>query len=105
MIAESESAAVPAVSPSGKERQARIRLLRGRAAHIALPAVAVILTLIAYIATLEFEFVYDDRAQIIENRLLHSARFIPRYFTEHAWSYLHPGSLGNFYRPFTLLWK
>ena len=73
--------------------------------HKALPAIAILLTGIAYIASVRFEFVYDDRVQIMENRLLHSWRYIPAYFTDHVWAYSNPGSLGNFYRPLALLWK
>jgi tetratricopeptide (TPR) repeat protein len=73
--------------------------------HKALPAMAILLTGIAYIASVGFEFVYDDRVQIMENRLLHSWRYIPAYFTDHVWAYSNPGSLGNFYRPLALLWK
>jgi Flp pilus assembly protein TadD len=80
-------------------------LLGGTSGRKTLPAMAVLLTGIAYVASVRFQFVYDDRVQIMENRLLHSWRFIPAYFTDHVWAYSNPGSLGNFYRPLALLWK
>src|SRR5277367_5121336 len=65
----------------------------------------VLLTLVAYIATFRFEFVYDDLVQLVNNPLLHSWRYLPQYFTTNNWSYLHPNSLGNYYRPLMLVWK
>jgi hypothetical protein len=63
------------------------------------------LTLVAYIATLRFDFVYDDLVQLVHNPMLHSWRDLPQYFTTHNWSYLRPHSLGNYYRPLMLVWK
>lgn len=62
------------------------------------------LTIVAYSGTLGFEFVYDDRAQIVDSPFVQSWRFVPRYFTGHVWSYESPQVLGNYYRPLFLLW-
>jgi len=71
--------------------------------HLVL-SLALTLTFAAYYGTLGFDFVYDDRAQIVENPLAHSWRYVPRYFTEHVWASIIPGSVGNYYRPMFLLW-
>ncbi len=62
------------------------------------------LAFLAYIPTLGFQFVYDDKPQIIENPAIHSWRYLPNYFTSHAWAELYPHVSGNYYRPLFLLW-
>jgi Flp pilus assembly protein TadD len=58
---------------------------------------------LAYVNTLRFQFVYDDLPQIVNNPLVHSWRYAPRYFVEHVWSQI-PGLPGTYYRPVFLLW-
>ncbi len=67
-------------------------------------ALAVVATFIAYAGTLGFEFVYDDRTQIVSGPFVHFWHFVPQYFTSHVWSYQYPHMLGNYYRPLFLLW-
>ncbi len=62
------------------------------------------LTFAAYSGALCFQFVYDDRPQIVENPLVHSWRYVPRYFAEHVWESIKPEESGNYYRPIFLLW-
>lgn len=62
------------------------------------------LTLLAFIGTLSYQFVYDDKGQIVENPFLGSWQYMPRYFTEHVWSHVHPNGTGNYYRPIFMLW-
>jgi tetratricopeptide (TPR) repeat protein len=57
-----------------------------------------------YVPTLGFQFVYDDKPQIIQNPAIHAWRYLPRYFTAHAWAELYPNVAGNYYRPLFLLW-
>ncbi len=59
---------------------------------------------LAYVPTLGFQFVYDDEPQIIQNPAIHAWRYLPHYFTSHAWAELGPNSRGNYYRPLFLLW-
>ena len=59
---------------------------------------------LAYVPTLGFQFVYDDKPQIIENPAIHAWRYLPHYFTTHAWAELYPNVAGNYYRPLFLLW-
>ncbi len=64
-----------------------------------------VLTFVAYIGTLGFPFVYDDRSQIVQNPWIQSWRFVPRYFTHRIWAWLAlPEVPGNYYRPLFLLW-
>lgn len=62
------------------------------------------LTLLAYAGTFGFQFVSDDDFQIINNRFVTSWQYVPRFFTEHAWSHSDPKAQGNYYRPIALLW-
>lgn len=62
------------------------------------------LTFLAYSGTMTFNFVYDDRALILENPVVHSWKDLPRYFTEHYWGSFDPEMTGNYYRPLCLLW-
>ncbi len=65
---------------------------------------ALVLTFVAYIGTLGFPFVSDDRGQIVENPWIQSWRFVPRYFTHHVWGGILPEVFVNYYRPVFLLW-
>jgi len=66
--------------------------------------VVLVLTFAVYIPTLRYQFVHDDRGQIVENPAVHSWRFVPSYFTSQVWAGVMPGELGNYYRPLFLLW-
>ena len=59
---------------------------------------------LAYVPTLAFQFVYDDKPQIIQNPAIHTWSYWPHYFTSHAWAELYPHVSGNYYRPLFLLW-
>lgn len=59
---------------------------------------------LAYVPTFAFRFVYDDIPQIIQNPAIHAWRYLPSYFTAHAWAELYPNVRGNYYRPLFLLW-
>jgi len=65
---------------------------------------ALALTLLTFIATLRFDFVYDDLSQIVSNPHVQSWRYVPSYFTEQVWGHLYPGQPGDYYRPVFLLW-
>ena len=66
--------------------------------------VVLALTFAVYIPTLRYQFVHDDRGQIVENPAVHSWHAIPTYFTSHVWAAVMPEELGNYYRPLFLLW-
>jgi protein O-mannosyl-transferase len=67
-------------------------------------ATILLLTFAAYAPTLRFDFVHDDRAQIMENPSIKSWKFLPQYFTHQVWAGYAPGIAGNYYRPVFLLW-
>jgi tetratricopeptide (TPR) repeat protein len=62
------------------------------------------LAFLVYVPTLGFQFVYDDKPQIVQNPGIHAWRYLPHYFTSHAWAELYPHVNGNYYRPLFLLW-
>jgi protein O-mannosyl-transferase len=62
------------------------------------------ITFLAYGGALRYEFVYDDGEFIVRNQYLTSWSYLPRYFSEHLWSYQHRNRPGNYYRPLFLLW-
>jgi len=62
------------------------------------------LVFLAYLNTLQFTFVHDDRFQIQGNTWLRSWKYLPRYFTADVWAFEHPVFRGTFYRPIFLLW-
>lgn len=67
-------------------------------------AIVLVLTFAAYAPTLRYQFVHDDRGQIVENPAAHSWRAVPTYFTAQVWAGVMPEELGNYYRPLFLLW-
>jgi len=62
------------------------------------------LTFAVYAPTLRYQFVHDDRGQIVDNPAVHSWYLVPTYFTSHVWAAVMPEELGNYYRPVFLLW-
>src|SRR6202167_3469885 len=62
------------------------------------------LTALVYVATVPFDFVYDDQNQIVRNTLVQSWRFVPGYFRGHQWLTLFPNASANYYRPMNFLW-
>src|SRR5271165_1909293 len=62
------------------------------------------LTFAVYVPTLRYQFVHDDRGQIVENPAVHSWHAVPTYFTAQVWAGVMPEELGNYYRPLFLVW-
>ncbi len=77
--------------------------LGDRATTLALALILAVVFL-AYLDTLWFQFVHDDRFQILGNTWLRSWKYLPRYFTADVWAFEHPVFRGTFYRPIFLLW-
>ncbi len=71
--------------------------------HLAI-ALVLALTFAAYIGTISYQFVFDDKGQIVENPAVKSWSLAPSYFTEHVWKHNVPGAAGNYYRPVFLIW-
>ncbi len=61
-------------------------------------------TALAYVDTLSFGFVYDDKPVIVDNVVIRSWRFLAHYFIPQISADIAPPSSGTFYRPVTLLW-
>lgn len=66
--------------------------------------VVLALTALAYVATLQFKFVYDDGSQIVGNQLIEHWRYVPYYFHMQVWAHLYFHEPGNYYRPIFMLW-
>jgi Tfp pilus assembly protein PilF len=62
------------------------------------------LTFAVYTPTLRYQFVHDDRGQIVENPAIHTWSSVPTYFTAHVWAGVMPNEWVNYYRPLFLLW-
>lgn len=69
-----------------------------------LPIVVLLLTFSIYTGTLNYEFVYDDVTQIVNNHRIKDWSYIPDYFVSHIWVHRDPGENGNYYRPVFLIW-
>ena len=67
-------------------------------------AIVLALTFAVYSQTLRYQFVHDDRGQIVENPAVHSWHAVPSYFTSHVWEAFDPEEHGNYFRPLFLLW-
>jgi tetratricopeptide (TPR) repeat protein len=67
-------------------------------------AIVLALTFAVYSQTSGYQFVHDDRGQIVENPAVHSWHAVPGYFTSHVWEAFDPEEHGNYFRPLFLLW-
>jgi protein O-mannosyl-transferase len=88
-----------AVTQKPKHSAADLLHMRG-AIELLLAAMA----FIVYAGTLVFRFVYDDRLQVVDNRILTSWSYVPGYFAHHVWYLIDPHFAPNYYRPIFLLW-
>ncbi len=70
----------------------------------ALLVLALALTALAYIDTLRFQFVSDDFPFIVNNPVLHTWKYVPRFFVQHIWEQMTPGQVGEYYRPVFMVW-
>ena len=61
-------------------------------------------TVLAYLGTLSFGFVYDDKPVIVDNVGIRSWRFLAHYFIPQISAGIAAPSSATFYRPVTLLW-
>ena len=67
-------------------------------------AIALVLTLLSYIAICRFDFVYDDHQQIEGNPAIRTWERLPSYFTSHLWANAANEQSSNYYRPLFLIW-
>jgi Tfp pilus assembly protein PilF len=61
-------------------------------------------TVLAYLGTLSFGFVYDDKPAIVDNVVIRSWRFLAHYFIPQISADIAPPASETFYRPITFLW-
>jgi len=76
----------------------------GQESGTALLLIALFATALVYLATLRFDFTYDDGPQIIANDTLTAWHFLPGFFAGQVWRFLHPTVVGNYYRPVFMAW-
>ena len=62
------------------------------------------LAFVAYMGSLTFEFVSDDRSQVLNNPEIHSWASLPGYFTHAVWSVIAPYTPASYYRPIFFVW-
>jgi len=63
-----------------------------------------VLSVLPYLASLNFGLVYDDAAQVLQNPLLSSWHSLSTFFTHQSWSSLYPAARADYYRPVLLIW-
>jgi len=68
------------------------------------PGFALLVTLVTYLGTLRYEFVFDDDPQIRNNPFVRSWGYVPQYFYSSVWKNIYPLVSGNYYRPMFQLW-
>ncbi len=83
----------PAPEPSALEGRAWI-----------LPALIAAATFLLYSGSLRFQFVYDDRMQILDNPLLLSWQYLGKLFTSNVWAFAGPAFPANYWRPLFMVW-
>jgi len=67
-------------------------------------ALAILLSLLVYMRSVGFPFVYDDLGQIVSNPRVHSWHYFPQYFNHNLWVQLGDNVPSNYYRPLFLVW-
>ncbi|HVP43733.1 MAG TPA: tetratricopeptide repeat protein [Terriglobales bacterium] len=68
----------------------------------ALEVILLCVSVVAFISTLSFDFVYDDRVQVLDNPFIQSWRYFFHDFTSHVWAQTHKPAV--YYRPVFLSW-
>ena len=62
------------------------------------------ITAAAYLTTLRFGFVFDDKKQIYFNPFLRAWKYLPQYFAASVWRHSDVMALGRYYRPLYWVW-
>lgn len=65
------------------------------------PAIIILILIVfaVFSNTLYNGFIYDDTAQVLQNRWLKDASFIPEIFSSSAWSFFDKDMVFHYYRP------
>jgi len=93
------SAAQPSHSSDTQERLRELLSRRG------VPELLVaVVALLAFLGTAGFAFVYDDRAQVLNNPEITTWHRVFSYFGGDVWSTYDPTHVQNYYRPLFFVW-
>ena len=90
------------VSARNERREKARERSRSRNEERVLLLAILAITALAYLNSLDGQFVYDDRLQVLKNPTLNSLGNIPRMFTQGVWQFLNSGdqnAVGPYYRP------
>jgi len=92
----------PVRRKNSDDTQERLRQLLSRRG---VPELLVaMVALLAFLGTAGFAFVYDDRAQVLNNPEITSWRRVLGYFGGDVWTSYDPTHVQNYYRPLFFLW-
>jgi tetratricopeptide (TPR) repeat protein len=75
---------------------------RARKTERLVVAVVLLISALAFVNSLNGEFVYDDRFQVLNNPTINTLGNIPRMFTQSVWQFMNSTSqlpVGAYYRP------
>jgi tetratricopeptide (TPR) repeat protein len=102
----SQSPAQPGHSPAqphhSSDTQERLRQLISRRGVPELLVAAV--ALLTFLGTAGFAFVYDDRAQVVNNPEITTWHRVLGYFGGDVWTTYDPTHVQNYYRPLFFVW-
>jgi len=76
--------AMISAEPDALAANATGSLVRFCSSHWMQFLLVVVLSILIYVPTLNFGFVYDDDAQVLQNPLLNSWRSLPTFFTHQS---------------------
>ncbi len=60
--------------------------------------ILVLVSIGLYLATLQYSFVFDDKALILQNKWIKDIRYLPDIFSSSSWSF-YGGQKVNTFRP------
>ena len=69
-----------------------------------LPLLVSLIAVLTYVATVKFQFVYDDNQQIVGDGLIRSWQNLPLLFKTDVWRFWNPNVVGNYWRPLFMVW-
>lgn len=89
-------------APKSARRQRAIESRETRRKERLLVGAILLITFLGFANSLNGEFVYDDRLQVLKNPTIKSLSNIPRMLTESVWQFMNQGAagpVGPYYRP------
>jgi len=102
---EARASQAPQAKPPSTRQQRRVSAIE-RSQAVKLQRLLLFgvlaITALAFVNSLDGQFVYDDRLQVLKNPTINSLANIPRMFTQGVWQFLNEGDksvVGPYYRP------